>query len=241
MYVRYVELLEQQQLQLTDALQKFYQRALDNDPWPGQPLEITSTGQPLIHDILQRLGAIQIQGANAPEHFEEDFGVMQQRLVASGAGPINRQSSVESGSSESIPTTPEVFSPFEPNLQMPFFQPPPPPPPPPPPGPPGPPGHMHPLYSHSPSPPPPPPRGNMMPLYSNPPSLSFPYSQGPLFVNNFGYDQTPRNGPMSSPTDYAHANPCLPMFNCVDEEGRGGGFPLIDMARQFGVPQDQRP
>ncbi|KAL9577474.1 MAG: hypothetical protein Q9212_006344, partial [Teloschistes hypoglaucus] len=214
----YVEMLEQQQLQLTVGLQKLYKRAIDKQAWPGQPLEVTSNGHPLIHHILEGLDAIHIQGANTPDHFEEDFEVMQRRLVANGALPINRQSSEESESSEGTATIPDVVSPYVPNRQMPFF-----------PSPPSP---------QRPQPPPPP--GNMLPYYSNQP-LSFPYSHGPLFQENLMYDQTPSNGPMSSPTDYAHTNPCLPVFNFVDEEGRGGGFSHVDMTRPYSLSQDQRP
>ncbi|KAI4109025.1 MAG: hypothetical protein L6R37_000743 [Teloschistes peruensis] len=213
-------MLEQQQLQLVAGLQNLYKRTIDNQGWPGRPLDITSTGHPLVHDILERLDAIHIEGANAPNHFEEDFDVMQQRLLANGAVPMNRQASVESESSEDTATIPDTVSPFGTSHRMPFFQTPPPP--------------LQPPL-------------NMLPHYSNS-SLSYPHPQELWFGGtHVGYDQTPCNGPMPSPTDWndpshvsAHANPCLPMFAYVDEEGRSDGFPNVDMAHRFGLSRGQR-
>ncbi|KAI4260004.1 MAG: hypothetical protein LQ352_000500 [Teloschistes flavicans] len=217
----YVEMLEQQQLQLVVGLQNLYKRIIDDQGWLGQPLDITPTGHPLIHDILERLDAIHIQGANSPDHFEEDFDMMQQRLLADGAVPIKRQPSEESESSQDTATIPDAVSPTKTNFNNPLHQF----------------VGQVPLSLAA--------AGNIpAAFYNSSPQTYLPPWMGPSIT----YEQSQYNPPISPPVDYddpshvhAHANPCLPLMSpWVDEEGRSNGFPGVDLARRFGLPQDQR-
>src|SRR4051812_12755070 len=98
-YLRsYVEMLEQQQAQLVTGLQELYRRTLDREGWPGCPLKETPNGHPLTHDILERLGALKQEGQSMEEPFEDDIGLLQQRLIANGAGLMQRQDSSDGGS-----------------------------------------------------------------------------------------------------------------------------------------------
>jgi len=94
----YVEMLEQQQAQLVVGLQELYKRAHGGHGWAGSPLKESSNGNPLTHDILERLGALKQDGQPTGEQFEEDLHLMQQRLIASGVGFMQRQESSDGGS-----------------------------------------------------------------------------------------------------------------------------------------------
>ena len=111
---RYVEMLEQQQAQLVIGLQELYRRTLEGEGWPGSPLKPSASGHPLTHDILERLGALKTEGSNENETFEEDLNLVQQRLLANGAGVMQRQDSSDGSSSngDSSPTfaTKPMFS-----------------------------------------------------------------------------------------------------------------------------------
>jgi hypothetical protein len=52
----------------------------------------------LTHDILERLGALKQDGHNSSEHFEEDLNLMQQHLIANGAGLMQREASSDTSS-----------------------------------------------------------------------------------------------------------------------------------------------
>lgn len=114
---RYVEMLEQQQAQLVAGLQELYKRAQSGQGWVGSPLKDSNNGNPLTHDILERLGALKQEGHATGESFEEDLNLMQQRLIASGVGFMQRQDSSD-GSSDSgqspnfdtMPSKPPMFS-----------------------------------------------------------------------------------------------------------------------------------
>ncbi|KAL8703342.1 MAG: hypothetical protein Q9201_003478 [Fulgogasparrea decipioides] len=93
-------MLEQQQLQLVNGLREFYNREILNGSWKGSPLQVSSTGYPLTHDILEALDALRLDGQLTPERFEEDTDVIQQKLLATGASPIKRPMSVDSDSGE---------------------------------------------------------------------------------------------------------------------------------------------
>ncbi|KAJ5410632.1 uncharacterized protein N7487_004991 [Penicillium crustosum] len=54
----YIEMLEQQQRWLVNALQELYQRIIDGNGWPGTCLKPEPNGHPLTHDILVRLGTL---------------------------------------------------------------------------------------------------------------------------------------------------------------------------------------
>lgn len=91
-------MLENQQSQLVIGLQELYKRTLNGQGWTGSPLNETSHGAPLTHDILERLGALKQDGHATGETFEEDLNGMQQRLIASGAGFMPRDLSSDSDS-----------------------------------------------------------------------------------------------------------------------------------------------
>ena len=58
-FCRYVEMLEEHQARLVNALQKLYVRVKNNEGWPGSPLEERVASGPLTHDILKRLGVLE--------------------------------------------------------------------------------------------------------------------------------------------------------------------------------------
>ena len=91
-------MLENQQAQLVCGLQELYKRTKSGQGWIGSPLKESSQGAPLTHDILERLGALKQDGLGTGEAFEEDLNLMQQRLIASGAGFMQRDLSSDSDS-----------------------------------------------------------------------------------------------------------------------------------------------
>jgi len=115
----YVEMLESQQAQLVTGLQELYKRMQNGQGWMGSPLKETSHGLPLTHDILERLGALKQEGNITSDVFEEDLTVLQQRLIADGAGFMQRQSSHDSHS-DSAPSP--IYEPVaqRPNFTNPF-------------------------------------------------------------------------------------------------------------------------
>ncbi|KIW75101.1 hypothetical protein Z517_11872 [Fonsecaea pedrosoi CBS 271.37] len=88
----YVEMLESQQAQLVAGLQELYKRMQNGQGWTGAPLKESANGVPLTHDILERLGALK-QDGHSSDVFEEDLTVLQQKLIADGAGFMQRQPS----------------------------------------------------------------------------------------------------------------------------------------------------
>jgi hypothetical protein len=112
-------MLENQQSQLVTGLQELYKLTQNGQGWIGSPLKETSHGAPLTHDILERLGALKQDGHATGDVFEEDLGVMQQRLIANGAGFMARDSSSDSDSEagqspmfEQLPPKPVFSDPF---------------------------------------------------------------------------------------------------------------------------------
>lgn len=93
---RYVEMLEHQQTQLILGLQEMYKRSSNGQRWEGPLLDDSAGGKPLIHDILDRLGVLQLDAQGHFGNFEEDPEAMQQRLVSEGAGLVQRRASLES-------------------------------------------------------------------------------------------------------------------------------------------------
>ncbi|EFE42179.1 C6 transcription factor, putative [Trichophyton verrucosum HKI 0517] len=80
----YVELLEHQQTSLVFGIQEMYKLLIKGNKWPGQPLNNSHNGHPLTHDILERLGALNVADgpANAGlPRFEEDLEAMQAQLL----------------------------------------------------------------------------------------------------------------------------------------------------------------
>ncbi|KAL4907632.1 hypothetical protein BDW74DRAFT_147898 [Aspergillus multicolor] len=91
----YVEMLEQQQTWLVNGLQELYRRLLDGDGWQGEPLKCEPNGQPLTHDLLTQLGALDTA---KHERFEEHAEAMQQDLWKQNAGHMQRQDSSDTSS-----------------------------------------------------------------------------------------------------------------------------------------------
>ncbi|KAF2100075.1 hypothetical protein NA57DRAFT_75579 [Rhizodiscina lignyota] len=99
----YVEMLEQQQSQLVAGLRELYRRLNAGESWPGAALPDASNGQPLTHDILERLDLLHMQTENhgMTDGFEEDTEAMQRRLIESGASLVRRRGSISSNSDHS--------------------------------------------------------------------------------------------------------------------------------------------
>ncbi|KIX00931.1 uncharacterized protein Z518_09996 [Rhinocladiella mackenziei CBS 650.93] len=116
----YVEMLESQQAQLVAGLQELYKRTQNGQGWIGSPLKETNHGMPLTHDILERLGALKQEGHATNDVFEEDLTVLQQKLIADGAGFMQRQPSHDSHSDSSAPSP--IYEPVaqRPNFTNPF-------------------------------------------------------------------------------------------------------------------------
>ena len=111
-------MLESQQAQLVSGLQELYRRTQTGQGWTGTPLKESTGGVPLTHDILEGLGALKQEGQATD--FEEDLSVLQQRLIADGAGFMQRQHSHDSHSDSSAPSP--IYEPVaqRPNFSNPF-------------------------------------------------------------------------------------------------------------------------
>lgn len=110
-------MLENQQAQLVAGLQELYKRTQNGQGWSGSPLKDSGAGVPLTHDILDRLGALKQDGHHGSDVFEEDLNALQQRLIASGAGMMQREESHDSGSERAA--SPAIYEP--PQQQKPHF------------------------------------------------------------------------------------------------------------------------
>jgi hypothetical protein len=88
-------MLEQQQSWLVHGLQELYRRNLDGDGWPGEPLKLEPNGNPLTHDLLMRLGALD---SSKGERFEESPESLQADLWSSRPSGMQRQESSDGGS-----------------------------------------------------------------------------------------------------------------------------------------------
>lgn len=109
-------MLESQQAQLVSGLQELYKRVQNGQGWTGNPLKENTHGQPLTHDILERLGALKQEGHSTDDSFEEDLSLLQQKLIADGAGFMQRAPSHDSHSDTSAPSPI-----YEPVAQRPHF------------------------------------------------------------------------------------------------------------------------
>ncbi|KAH9819399.1 GAL4-like Zn(II)2Cys6 (or C6 zinc) binuclear cluster DNA-binding domain [Teratosphaeria destructans] len=98
----YVEMLEQQQGQLVSGLQEMYRRLIEAKAWEGGALAETN-GNPLTHDILSALNLLETKhdGSGELEPFEEDCEKLQSKLLAEGAGYVQRRGSFSSDSDHS--------------------------------------------------------------------------------------------------------------------------------------------
>lgn len=73
-------MLEQQQEKLVNATRDLYIRAVKGETWPGAPLQATTKGYPLTHDILERLGLLKL-GPQDEGAFEEDTERLRQNMI----------------------------------------------------------------------------------------------------------------------------------------------------------------
>ena len=74
-------MLEQQQDKLVNALQELYDRNLKRKAWTGPPLNKTSKGIPLTHDILNALGMLKLDDQGNCERFEENPDVLRKKMI----------------------------------------------------------------------------------------------------------------------------------------------------------------
>ena len=81
MFFSYVEMLEQQQEKLVNGIRELYVRAINSGSWTGAPLQNTSKGYPLTHDILERLGFLRLGPHDEIEPFEENTDILRQRMM----------------------------------------------------------------------------------------------------------------------------------------------------------------
>jgi len=96
-------MLEQQQTQLVASVREMYRLLQNGERWPGEPLKLAHHGQPLTHDILERLNLLEVKGEGGSTHdgFEEDLFVLERRARMGEAAAPKRSQRQESVSSES--------------------------------------------------------------------------------------------------------------------------------------------
>lgn len=97
----YVEMLENQQAQLVSGLQELYRRLQAGETWDGPTLKETSRGAPLTHEILEHLGALKQDNVQSSGAFEENLEALQSKLLANGAGFMQREMSFDASSNAS--------------------------------------------------------------------------------------------------------------------------------------------
>ena len=110
-------MLEQNHAQLVNGIQELYHRAINGQAWVGPPLNTLANGHPHIHDILDSLGALKRDSRSGSAMFEEDLEILQQKLIASGAGFMQQHDSPDSDSDQ----TQGPMSGVEPAPVGPFF------------------------------------------------------------------------------------------------------------------------
>lgn len=79
---RFVEMLESHHSLVVKALQKLYKFCINNEGFPGEPLEEAQDGYPLTHAILDRLGLIKQAEENADEPDEDSEDLRYLRLLS---------------------------------------------------------------------------------------------------------------------------------------------------------------
>ena len=95
-------MLEQQQAWLVQGLQELYQLAHRGSAWPGPPLKPESNGQPLTHDLLMHLGALD---RSKGERFEENTTLLQQELYRRNPTQSQNGSNGSNGDAVRSPAT----------------------------------------------------------------------------------------------------------------------------------------
>lgn len=96
-------MLEQQQTQLVACVREMYRLLQNGERWPGEPLRLAHHGQPLTHDILERLNLLEVKGEGGSTHngFEEDLSVLERRAMMGESATRKRSRRKESVSSDS--------------------------------------------------------------------------------------------------------------------------------------------
>ncbi|KAK4547809.1 Fluconazole resistance protein 1, partial [Recurvomyces mirabilis] len=86
-----------------------YQRLQAVQAWPGATLPETN-GHPLTHDMLAALDLLEMKqdGSGEVETFEGDCDKLQAKLVAYGAGFVQRRGSISSDSDHSRQDRPHL-------------------------------------------------------------------------------------------------------------------------------------
>jgi hypothetical protein len=107
----YVEMLEQQQTQLVTGLHELYALVISDAGWKGAPLKESANGHPLVHDILERLGALKVESKVGFEASEEDFHILRQKLASETGGIISPRRGSKSSDYHSQIDYPEIVSP----------------------------------------------------------------------------------------------------------------------------------
>ena len=74
-------MLEQQQEKLVLALRELYNRLERHERWPGAPLPKTAKGFPLTHDILERIGMLNLDPDGVQEQFEDNPDILLLRMA----------------------------------------------------------------------------------------------------------------------------------------------------------------
>ena len=74
-------MLEQQQEKLVNAMRDMYDRLEKCEAWPGDPLQRTEKGFALTHDILERLGLLNLPSDEYDEPFEDNPHLILNRMM----------------------------------------------------------------------------------------------------------------------------------------------------------------
>ncbi|KAJ5919415.1 hypothetical protein N7466_010358 [Penicillium verhagenii] len=84
----YAALLEDQQGWLIHGIRELYRHLQAGSGWPGEPLSCEANGQPLVHNILTRLGSLENFGDNIPSGKEE---ILAHQQISDDAGCEKKQ------------------------------------------------------------------------------------------------------------------------------------------------------
>ncbi|KAJ5560584.1 hypothetical protein N7513_002983 [Penicillium frequentans] len=102
----YTTFLKEQQGWLIHGLRELYRHVQAGDGWPGEPLSCEADGQPLVHDILSRLGSLdqpRFESTAFPESAQSSMH--QQKLQDQKARQMQQPNSC-SESSHSVTSVP---------------------------------------------------------------------------------------------------------------------------------------
>lgn len=107
----YVDMLEQQQSKLVAVLSLLYTRFQQGQSWLGEPLREAHGGQPLTHDILERLGLLHYysDGGGGDERVEEACGHTRQMPLGGGTPPPHQSTLTRSDSEKEYNTSGSMF------------------------------------------------------------------------------------------------------------------------------------